>query len=769
MNKKIIISVLAGGSEHYEQMEAAARETCFKNPPDNISVYYVHNRKEGVNIEDDETKLIDDCFYYGVSDVDCKHLLRKCVLFWGYCLENFDFDYIFRPNLGCWVSMAALNKLIETLPIRGIYGGFFGTCRKIPFVSGSGFLLSRDLVELIWDYHLNDKDIAIEYDGNSLIDDVAIGAFLAAKKVERIKLPRIDLHESQIIDSIINPSCHHYYFLHSKSPNCYYKMQEAINNYKSSITTAKYPDITLAKEEGVFDKITQHEISFCKMRDVYLGSADPVHISQKHSEKIKDAFVDNSNVFSTCGGFLSLNVLNCFVDFQVNNLTFFDINPYSVDFARYVVKLIKNSNDILSFLEKYLMLHVKELRGEYILLPTSQEERDRIFEENNKHHNHTSSSIFYAVSKSPYDKDRVYLLGFMHIGGDRVGELILKPRDDNTYIYQNTLGVGSGWLYSNKSFLSMKRFLNSVDINFLAAGINDIDCDFGDTIIASNISAFQDIKTQCNIVHANKDGHFLERRFTRTSFYAKTINYKKPKDVDRKKTKVVYTVIVGDVDILKEPEVISDGWDYVCFTDVEHIQTEDSAWDFRPIPTAYHNEDKKRTASLLKIEFYKLFNNSYDLVVYIDATTKIKKNLDTFIKQQVTTRYDMAAIKHINRNCIYDEARIVSDVLKTAEKDITVEQISRYKKENYPKQNGLICGAFLVRHNREGVRRACEIWSSEYRSGCRRDQVSLTYAFWKAAQMGYQNIILLLNHRDVYNGHYFDFTSHKSSYSWYQV
>ena len=130
MNKKIIISVLAGGSEHYEQMEAAARETCFKNPPDNISVYYVHNRKEGVNIEDDETKLIDDCFYYGVSDVDCKHLLRKCVLFWGYCLENFDFDYIFRPNLGCWVSMAALNKLIETLPIRGIYGGYFGTCRE---------------------------------------------------------------------------------------------------------------------------------------------------------------------------------------------------------------------------------------------------------------------------------------------------------------------------------------------------------------------------------------------------------------------------------------------------------------------------------------------------------------------------------------------------------------------------------------------------------------------------------------------------------------
>mgnify|MGYP003648100416 CR=1 FL=1 len=243
INKKIIISVLAGGGDHYEQMEAAARDTCFKNPPENISIYYVHSYREGVDLNEGESKLIDDCFYYG-EPASRATLLRKCIEFWGYCLENFEFDYIFRPNLGCWVSMDALNKLVNTLPMEGVYGGAFGTTKGrrggIEFVSGSGFLLSRDVVQLIWDHHLNDKDITIEYNGNSLVDDVAIGAFLSAFRcnpdkginIKRTLLPRIDLHEGGIDSSRIDPDCHHYYFLHPKSPNCYYLMQDALEGRK---------------------------------------------------------------------------------------------------------------------------------------------------------------------------------------------------------------------------------------------------------------------------------------------------------------------------------------------------------------------------------------------------------------------------------------------------------------------------------------------------------------------------------------------------------
>ena len=242
MNKKIIISVLAANTPHHERMEAAARDTCFKDPPENISVYYVHNYRNGVPIQEGESKLIGDCFYYG-EPVSRANMLRKCVEFWGYCLENLEFDYIFRPNLGCWVSMDALSRLADNLPNKSVYGGAFGYYGGVPFVSGSGFLLSRDLVELIWDYHKNDKDIDIEYNGNRLIDDVAIGAFFGAFQyhpqkgisVQRTLLPRIDLHESEIDCSRIDPDCHHYYFLHPKSPNCYYLMQDAIEGRKKRV------------------------------------------------------------------------------------------------------------------------------------------------------------------------------------------------------------------------------------------------------------------------------------------------------------------------------------------------------------------------------------------------------------------------------------------------------------------------------------------------------------------------------------------------------
>jgi hypothetical protein len=234
MDKKIIISVLAGGSKEYHKMEAAARETCFKNPPENISVYYVHNRRPDVPLENGESILIDDRFHYGDTK-GRRWLLRKCVEFWGYCLEHFDFDYMFRPNLGCWVSMDALNRLVDKLPNEGVYGGAFGIFKQIHFISGSGFLLSRDLVQMIWDFHLNDRDITIQYDGAVLVDDVAIGAFFGAidydsrkPSVKITKLPRIDLHENQICADAIDLDCHHYYFLHPKSPKCYYKMQSAI-------------------------------------------------------------------------------------------------------------------------------------------------------------------------------------------------------------------------------------------------------------------------------------------------------------------------------------------------------------------------------------------------------------------------------------------------------------------------------------------------------------------------------------------------------------
>lgn len=519
-------------------------------------------------------------------------------------------------------------------------------------------------------------------------------------------------------------------------------------------TTEHYPNISLVKEEGVFEKIDAHALSFDDIKDVYLGSTDPVHIPPGRAKKIQNTFNTSSNIFATCGGFFSLSVLHCFADCKVNDITFFDVNPHSVSMAKYVMQLIENSKDVKSFLEKYLMLNVKKnLQEEYILLPTSQEDRDRMFDENNKYHNETSASVFYAISKSPYDINRVYLLGFMNVGGAKVGELVLGVREDNVYTNQNTLGVGYGWLSSDQSFLAVKNLLQSSKINFLHSDIVDIKCSTNDIILSSNIARWTRFSKDCTVISASPAGYHVEHDNVTSCFPS----------VQRINTKAIYTVIVGDSDTLKEPELITDGWDYVCFTDSDSIQSNDSVWTFKPIPPEYNNEDAKRTASLLKIEFYKLFN-AYDLVVYVDASTTIEHGIGDFINDHNLSMVDMAVVRHPDRDCTYACAEAVAGRLKLANKDIVRSQISRYKEDDYPANNGLMTSGLMIRYNKEGIRRACEIWSTEYRNGCRRDQVSMTYSFWKAEQIGYRNTIVLLNYADTYNGVYFSRGRHKTGY-----
>ena len=747
--KKIIVSVLAGGSDHYERMERAARDTCFKDSPDNISVYYVHNYRDGIDLKEGEQKLLDDCFYYG-EPAGRKNLLRKCIEFWGYCLENFEFDYIFRPNLGCWVSLDLLNFHANKLPSEKVYAGNLNSHRGVNYISGAGFLLSRDVVQLIWDHHKNDKEQKIEYDGDKLIDDMAIGSFLNSfdPPIPQTRLPRELLHKQDINEAAIKAQCHHYYFMHPKDPDCYYLMRQAIQN--SNEENVGFPDKSLVKEEGVFEKIDRHELSFSQIRDVYLGSADPTIISEKTKREIRNCVIRDSNIFASCGGFFSLNVLDCLSDLPLDSVTFFDVNPYSVDMCRYVVELIKTCGTISSFLERYLMVHIQRSDENYLILPTSEKHRKNILDRNTWLHNDTSFNIFHAISKSPYSKDRVYLLGFMNVGGDRVGELLLKSRKDNSYIYQNTLGVGDGWLSSDESFVRMKKFLNSTKLNFLTADINSIECHPCDTVIASNISQFKRVSSKSNLIHANNKGHYAQSRF---------LSYKgKPKN-----KKVVYTVIAGGCDDLKQPEIINDDWDYVCFTDVENVQPEGGVWQLRPIPKEYDYEDKKRTASLLKIEFYNIFGNEYELVFYLDATTKIKCDLNNLVERHLFKNCDMAAIKHRERDCIYDEAEYVKKRGWVKPEKIDA-QVSEYKNQKYPNNNGLICGGFLIRKNNLVMRKVCEIWSREYTSGCRRDQIGLAYSFWKASQSGYEATVCLMDFKDVHSSPDFEYICHKKNY-----
>ena len=76
----------------------------------------------------------------------------------------------FRINAGSFVDYENLLKFIENKPINNFYSGIIAQYEDIKYVSGSGYFLSKDLVQLIID---NEEKISY-----ICIDDMAIGKLL---------------------------------------------------------------------------------------------------------------------------------------------------------------------------------------------------------------------------------------------------------------------------------------------------------------------------------------------------------------------------------------------------------------------------------------------------------------------------------------------------------------------------------------------------------------------------------------------------------------
>lgn len=199
---------------------------------------------------------------------------------------------------------------------------------------------------------------------------------------------------------------------------------------------------------------------------------------------------------------------------------------------------------------------------------------------------------------------------------------------------------------------------------------------------------------------------------------------------------IIYTCIIGKYDSLKTPTITTSGWDYVCYTDNTKLSSD--FWNIKPIPSQYKEiTDPKRISSLLKIEHYNAVEEDYDTVIYVDGCIKVSVDLNKFLEFHNFADYDLGIPDHLSRNCLYEEAKICKG--QGLDNDLLIDQqVRRYLDAGYPTNNGLWASTGMIKNNKSGaLKRACEIWAEEYKIGCKRDQVSLNYAFWKASNLGH--------------------------------
>ena len=189
---------------------------------------------------------------------------------------------------------------------------------------------------------------------------------------------------------------------------------------------------------------------------------------------------------------------------------------------------------------------------------------------------------------------------------------------------------------------------------------------------------------------------------------------------------VIYTVITGDYDVLREPEYVDSAFDYICFTDNRELHSE--VWNVRYIKNP-EGLDLTRLARKHKI-LCPQFLPGYHYSIYVDGKIQIVGNLSEYAGKY-SKGSPMLCFPHHVRECAYEEARVCIEQGKDMP-EVIDRQMKGYRQEGYPGNYGLTDTACLVRmHDDKKLQSVMECWWEEVCKKSRRDQLSMGYACWK--------------------------------------
>jgi hypothetical protein len=195
---KILIAVLATDKEPWDKLIKTIQQTWGSISIDNIKIIYYYGNPNKTN----DLPIIEGNNLYSKYEETFENIGLKTIDMFKYAYENYEFDFLLRTNASSYINQEALiNYLTNKIP-KNYAGGFIGKIpNKFNFLSGSGYVLSRDLVNFIiknsekWDH--------------SLIDDVALGQFLYENTNVKLQFhPRIDNNNKHKL--IFNPNIFHF-------------------------------------------------------------------------------------------------------------------------------------------------------------------------------------------------------------------------------------------------------------------------------------------------------------------------------------------------------------------------------------------------------------------------------------------------------------------------------------------------------------------------------------------------------------------------------
>lgn len=120
----------------------------------------------------EEYKKTEDTIYVKEKEDLNYGILYKTLIGIKVAFLEKEYDYVLRTNLSSFYVFPRLLTHLESCPREGYYGGITGKFEHYRYVSGCGFVLSKDLA-----LHISDKINQI-WDPKILWDDVCIGHYI---------------------------------------------------------------------------------------------------------------------------------------------------------------------------------------------------------------------------------------------------------------------------------------------------------------------------------------------------------------------------------------------------------------------------------------------------------------------------------------------------------------------------------------------------------------------------------------------------------------
>lgn len=196
-------------------------------------------------------------------------------------------------------------------------------------------------------------------------------------------------------------------------------------------------------------------------------------------------------------------------------------------------------------------------------------------------------------------------------------------------------------------------------------------------------------------------------------------------DKNHTKKKLLYTVLVGGYDQLNEVPKKLAGWDYICFTD--NPEATSDTWEIQLLENPL-NLDPVRLSRHYKINNH-LVDNSYDLSVYVDASFRIRGNLDCFLAHAIVKENSLSMLLHPFHHSLAQEFEACIALGKDNEDTL------RSQCEFYVNQQGFIddhphvAGGLIIRQTgAPQVVSLMERWFEQLIKWSKRDQVAFNFA-----------------------------------------